>query len=104
MRSFTLRISAIGKDIAQPREAADDRSEYQRRTIAVLDVGGVDHGVDQIALGVGHNAALAALDFLARILAPRPPAFGGFHALAVDHSGAGRGFAMGRLACHQQQA
>jgi len=36
LRSFTLRISAIGKDIAQPREAADDRSEHQRRTIAPI--------------------------------------------------------------------
>jgi hypothetical protein len=41
--------------------------------------------------------ALAALDLLACIIAPRPAAFRGFRALTVDHPGAGRGFATNRL-------
>lgn len=36
--------------MAQPGEAFDDFGEYQRRAIAVLDVGGMDHGVNEIAL------------------------------------------------------
>jgi hypothetical protein len=47
--------------MAQPREAADDLSEHQWRTIAVLDISGVDHRVDQIAVGIGQDVALAPL-------------------------------------------
>jgi hypothetical protein len=32
--------------VAQLREAPDDPGEHQRRFIAVLDVGGVDRGVN----------------------------------------------------------
>ena len=46
-------IAGIGKDMTQPREAFDDFGQHQWRAVAVLDVGGVDHGVDQIAVGVG---------------------------------------------------
>jgi hypothetical protein len=48
--------------MAQPREAPDDFRPTQRRAVTVLNVGGVDHGVDQIAFGVGEDMALAALD------------------------------------------
>lgn len=96
-------IAAIGKDMQRPQEAFDDFGQHQRSAVAVLDVGGVDHGMDQIALGVVPDLALAPLDLLARIIAARPAAFLGFDALAVDHPGAGRGFATRRFACHQQQ-
>ena len=56
-------IAAIGEQVAQTREAMNDPGEDQRRAITVMDVGGVDHGVDQIALGVGQDVALAALGF-----------------------------------------
>ena len=68
-------IAAIGEDMAQPREAADDFGQHQRRTIAVLDVSSVDHGVDQIAVGVSQDVALAALDLLARIKPSRSAPF-----------------------------
>ena len=67
----------------------DDFGEQQGCSIAVLDVGGVDQAVDQIALGVGQDMALAAHDLLARVIAPWPAGFRGLHALAVDHPGAG---------------
>lgn len=73
----------VGEDMAQPREAPDDFRPTQRRAVTVLNVGGVDHGVDQIAFGVGEDMALAALDLLARVIAPRAAAFRAFHALAV---------------------
>ena len=99
---FVASIAAIGKHMAQPREAVDDLGQHQRCAVAVLDVGGVDHGVDQVALSVGDDVALAALDLLARIIATRTPGFGGFNALAVDDPGTGRGIAPGRLAPDQQ--
>ncbi len=43
----------------------------------------MDHGMNEIAIGVGHDVPLAALDLLARIVAPWSAALGGFDALAV---------------------
>jgi len=86
---LVARITAIGEDMAQPRETADDFSQHQWRTVAVLDTGGVDHGVDQIALGVGQDVALTALDLLARIIAARTAGFSIFDTLAVDQPGNG---------------
>ena len=60
------RIATIGKDMAQPREATDDLGQHQRRAIAILDIGSMDHGMDQIAIGVGQDVALASLDLLPR--------------------------------------
>ena len=39
---FVPGIAAIGKDIAQPGEAIPDRLEQVWRTIAVLNIGGMD--------------------------------------------------------------
>lgn len=88
-------IAAIGTDMPQPREAADDLSEHQWCTIAVLDVSSVDHRVDQIALGVGQDVALAPLDLFACIVTPRPAAFRDFDTLTVEYSGTGRRLAAG---------
>jgi hypothetical protein len=51
--------------------------------VAVLDVGGMDQGMDQIALGVGEDMPLAALDLLACVVAARTAAFRGFDALSI---------------------
>src|SRR3546814_15679551 len=53
----------------------------------------MDHGMDQIAIGVGQDVALASLDLLPRVIAARPAASRGLHTLAVDRSGAGRSLA-----------
>src|SRR3546814_20862039 len=79
--------------MAQPREATDDLGQHQRRAIAILDIGSMDHGMDQIAIGVGQDVALASLDLLPRVIAARPAASRGLHTLAVDRSGAGRSLA-----------
>src|SRR3546814_20496576 len=59
--------------------------------------------MSQIALGVGEDVALAALDLLARVIAARAATFSRFHALAIDHAGTGRSFATSRFTSHQQQ-
>src|SRR3546814_9459550 len=69
--------------MAQPREATDDLGQHQRRAIAILDIGSMDHGMDQIAIGVGQDVALASLDLLPRVIAARPAASRGLHTLAV---------------------
>ena len=97
-------VASIGEDMAQPREAPDDFSQHQRRAVAVLNVGSVDHGMNEITLGVGKDMALASLHLLARVIATRPAAFRGFHALAVDHAGARRSLPAVRRACNHQQS
>lgn len=91
------------EEVPQPREAPDDFSEQQRSPIAVLDVGGVDQGMDEVALGIGEDVPLAALDLLACITTPRTAAFGGFDALAVDDTGAGRSLAPLRFPPYHEQ-
>src|SRR3546814_8948547 len=61
------------------------------------------HGMDQIAVGVGQDVALASLDLLSRVIAARPAAFRRLHTLAVDHSGAGRSLAAYSFPPDQQQ-
>lgn len=50
---LVTRITAIGKNMAQPREAFDDLGQHQRRAVAILDFGSVDPGMNQISLGIG---------------------------------------------------
>ena len=71
-------IATIGEDVPQRGMAADDLRQDDRRAIAVLHVGGMDHGMNQIALS-------------------------GFEALAVDHPSAGRSFAPDSFPPDQQQ-
>lgn len=75
----------------------------RRCSVPILDVGGVDQGVNQIAFGIGQDMPLAALDLLARVIAPRPAAFRGFDALAVDHVRTERRLATIRLARTHEQ-
>lgn len=90
LRSASLKlicgIAAISEHVAQPGEALDDCGEHQRCAIAVLDVGGVDYGVNEIAVGGGEDVALASLDLLACVIAPKSATFRCFHRLAVDHA------------------
>ena len=70
-------ISPLGEDMAQSREALDDFGQHQRRAVSVQNVGGVDFRMDEIAIGVGQDVALAALGLFACIIAPRSAAFCG---------------------------
>ena len=93
---FLAGIAAVSEEVAQPGEAMADRLQEVRRAVPILDVGAVDDHVEHQAEGVGQDVALTAHDLLARVIAPRPAAFRGFDALAVDHA-AGRA----RLASRQ---
>ena len=48
----------------------DDFGKHQRCAITILDVGGVDHRMNEISIGVDENVALASLDLLACVIAP----------------------------------
>ncbi len=67
--------------------------EHPGGTVAVLDVGGVDHGDQQEANGIDQDVTFPALDLLGRVIARNAAAFRGFHRLTVDHRGRGNGLA-----------
>ena len=87
LAEFRSGVVAIGEDVAQPGEGPSDRGEQRRRTVAVLDMGGVNHASDEPPAGVGEDMALAPLNQLAGVEPARAAAFRGFHRLAVDHTG-----------------
>src|SRR5215471_16744122 len=100
---FLAGVSAVRKDVTQPGEEIADRCQHSRRPVAILDVGCVHLGADQMPTGVSDDMALAALDLFARVVTARTPAFGGLDRLAIDHSGRGAGFATLAFAGNLQQ-
>jgi hypothetical protein len=58
--------------MAQPGIARTDRSKNAGGAIAILNAGFVNDESDQVALGVGDDVALTALDSLTRIKARGP--------------------------------
>ena len=83
-------IATICEYVSQPWIAADNFGQNERCAIAVLHVSGVTNGMNKIAVTVGHDVTLSALDLLARIIAARPVAFRRLAALAVDDPSARR--------------
>jgi len=79
--------TAIGEDMAQPREQIADRGQQARRPVAILNVGGMDLCRHQMSRGVGDDVALAALDFFAGVKTARAAAFRRLGGLAIDHPG-----------------
>lgn len=66
-------ISAVGPYQAEPDELAFQSFQDEFRTIAILNAGLMDdYGEDQ-ADGVNHQVAFTAVDFLACVIAAKPP-------------------------------
>jgi hypothetical protein len=59
--------------MAQPGEHDVQSRQHQRHPVAIRDVGGMDDHLEQEALGVNEDMALAAVDFLAAVIAADPP-------------------------------
>jgi hypothetical protein len=65
-------VAGIGEDALDEGEpAAGAPIENQPRAVAILDIGGMDHDVQEKAERVDENMPLAARDLLARIKALR---------------------------------
>ena len=73
------------------------------RTVAILDIGGVNDGPNEQALCISDDMAFAALDLLAGVKSPWAATFRRFHALAIDDTRARRSFPTHRFTRHQQQ-
>jgi hypothetical protein len=78
-RSAKVRplIGGVGEEHFQEGLRSEQRCEQHDAAVAVLDVGGMNDGVDQQAQRIYENVALLALDLLARIITmrvdPGPP-------------------------------
>ena len=72
---FGSGITAVSEDMPQPRIERADRCENARRAVAILNVGFMHDEADEVALRVGDDMPLAALDLLAGVEAARPPAW-----------------------------
>jgi hypothetical protein len=74
-------IGAVGKQLLEEWKLAKQRGEQQQAAIAVLNVGGMDDGVQQQTECIDQNMPLLALDQLAGIEAMRIDAGPPFSAL-----------------------
>ena len=68
---FWPLIAAVGKQLFQERIHPEQSGKQQDAAVAILDIGGVNDGVEQQAQCIYENVALLALDLLARIIAMR---------------------------------
>lgn len=64
-------IASIGEEFAQERIQTEQGRENQDPTVAILNVGGMNHRMKQEAYGVDEDVTLLAFDLLARIVAAR---------------------------------
>ena len=74
-------IAGIGEQRLQKGISAEQGRQQQDATIAILNVGGMNDGVQQQAQCIYQNVALLALDLLARVIARRIDAGPPFSAL-----------------------
>jgi hypothetical protein len=74
-------IGSVGKELLQERIHPEQGREQQDAAVAILDIGGMNDGVEQQTQRVYENVALLAFDLLARIKTIRVDAGPPFSAL-----------------------
>ena len=74
-------IGPVGKQPRQERMRPRQGREQQDAAVAILDIGGMNDGVEEQTQRIYENVALLALDLLARIVAMRIDAGPPFSAL-----------------------
>jgi hypothetical protein len=76
MKDWSL-VGAVGEQFRQKGEQAEQGTQQRKPAVAILNIGGGHHAVQEQALGIDENVPLFALDQLGRIKAgridPRPP-------------------------------
>ncbi len=81
-RKFRSLIAAVGEQRLQKWKHAEQCRHDENASIAILNVGGMNDGVEQQALRIDENVPLLALDLLSRIVARAdqctPPLYGTF--------------------------
>ena len=72
-RHLLSGVATISKDTLDEREQSSRSAQQVERSIAVLNVRGMDDNVQQEAQRVDQDVPLAAFDLLARVVALRAP-------------------------------
>ena len=98
---FRSLIAAVGKQLLQERIHPEQSGKKQDTAVAILDIGGVNDGVEQQTQRIYKKVALLAFDPLARIIAMRidtGPPFSALLTLWLSMMAAvGAGFAFASL-------
>ena len=71
LMEFRSLIAAVGKQLLQERIHPEQSGKKQDTAVAILDIGGVNDGVEQQTKRIYKKVALLAFDLLARIKAMR---------------------------------
>ncbi len=77
-------VNAVGEDMAQLWEPASQPLQQRDRSMAILNVGGMDVDGEQKAVGVGDDVPLAPVDALTGVEASRATSLGRWGTLTVD--------------------
>ena len=72
-REVEALVAAIGPDQLEPGKDPFEGSQQQFAALLVLDVGFMHELVQDQAVGIDEDVALAALDLLAAVIAAPPP-------------------------------
>ena len=78
---FRALIAAVGEELLQEGPAPEQGRQHKRAAVAILNVGGMHHSVQQQAYRVDEDMALLALGLFPRIIAVRVDARPPFSAL-----------------------
>lgn len=84
-------ITAVNPDEAQPAESTAELLQHETGSIAILQVGRMDHHGQNQTHRVNQEVALSSHDLLARIVAAHSAVVSHFNALAVEDRSS-RGF------------
>lgn len=87
----SLSFWSACEHVPQPVKPLEDTAQDDKISIAILNISGMDDGVNHIVLDVGRDVSLSPFALSSGVVASRPATFHGFDALAVDHTGARRG-------------
>jgi hypothetical protein len=74
-------VASVGEELLQERIHSKQGGKQQNAAVTILDIGGMNDGMEQQTQRVYENMALLALDLLARIIAMRIDAGPPFSAL-----------------------
>src|SRR6266700_1277036 len=84
------RVTLIDPHFLQARELALDRLEQEGHTLAILEIGGMHHHLEQQTHRVHEQMTLAPAHFLAAVIAMRASTLRRFDRLAVNDAGTRR--------------
>lgn len=85
LNQTVVLVDAVRPDALEGGDGFGDFAQDILGAVIVLDVGGVDHDLEQIAEGIHHNMAFTAVDPFAGVVTTGATDFGRLDALTIDN-------------------